>query len=150
MDNALPLWEALPLGYESSKELSFVATANAASNESVEEDVSCAEDYYPEASIVTKEVRHITLNSHHHSTTKYHGHEDTTSDSSEASKTFYSEVEDSSPHHGGAKTYKEERESAEGDRLPDEFKSAPVYTGEVHQNITWSKHTEEYEHESCR
>ena len=33
--------------------------------------------------------------------------------------------------------------------MPDEFKSAPVYTGEVHQNITWSKHTEEYEHESC-
>ena len=89
------------------------------------------------------------MNCHHHSATKDHGHEDTTGDCSETSKTFYCEVEDRSPHHRGAKTYKEKREGTKRNGLPDEFKSTPVYTGEIYQNIAWSKHTEEYKHKSC-
>ena len=55
----------------------FFAFCYAATYESVEEDVSSAEDYYPVAGHVVGPFSNLSLDCEHNSAAEYHCHEDT-------------------------------------------------------------------------
>ena len=109
----------------------FLAAGDAATYESVEEEVCCAEYHYPVGGHVVSDVGNVALNGNHDSATEYHRHENTRSDCSVFAKSLNGHVEDATPHNRGAKTYEEEGEDAHRHSLRTELERRPVDGGNI-------------------